>query len=462
MRPSLGHLLRVVLLVAFTLVAFGSIFYQTALSIAGGSQLAYLAVLPVLLGMIAAGCSAPPRGVGDAEADWILAGVLGGLGLLTRFLMEYRFPTLSGLWRLPLIGAVIWVTIAATILFGIRRVANKWPVWLFALATVTPLPYLMATAWLGGSTVAASTVAALLGAIAVFLAGRQRPTPWRLAATAACLLLGAISAVTLAGWPLLVPVTVSGGLVPVVVFTLLTGFTSGRTWEPLSEPTPLPRRSPLSIALLCALTVLLLVLNTPRWTAPPPPPQAQPDWQGRLGLVQADQFGFVRRYLGPDASFARYTVPARDGYSEAAVDVITADNLERLRTYRDVVWYPVSVMPNYTGIDVGNPVVTDAREAASDSSAATDATAKQWYTVTWLWRTGDKYQQVLVVLNQDPTSKAAPPVPEPLSLHDTMAAPALWLTRQQANPSGEVDPAVSQRANEIVSAILRAGAAKRG
>lgn len=451
-----------VLLVAFTVVAFGSIFYQTALSIAGGSQLAYLAVLPVLLAMIAAGCSAPPRGVGDAEADWILAGVLGGLGLLSRFLMENRFPTLSSLWQLPLLGAIIWITVAATILFGIRRVANKWPVWLFALFTATPLPYLMATAWLGGSTVAASVVAALLGAIAVFLAGRQRPIRWRLAATAACLLLGAISAVALAGWPLLIPVAVSGGIVPVVVFTLLTGLTNGRPWEPLSEPTPLPRRSPLSVALLAALAVLLLVLNTPRWTAPSPPPQAQPDWLGRLGLVQADQFGFVQRYLGPGAHFTRYAVPSRDGYSQAAVDVITADNLERLRTYRDVVWYPVTVMPNYTHVDVGNPAVTDARAAASDSSAATDATAKQWYTVTWLWRTGDKYQQVLVVLNQDPTSKAAPPVPEPLSLRDTMAAPALWLTRQQENPSGEVDPAVAGRANDIISAILRAGAPKRG
>lgn len=451
-----------VLLVAFTVVAFGSIFYQTALSIAGGSQLAYLAVLPVLLAMIATGCSAPPRGVGDAEADWILAGVLGGLGLLSRFLMENRFPTLSSLWQLPLLGAVIWITVAATILFGIRRVANKWPVWLFALFTATPLPYLMATAWLGGSTVAASVVAALLGAIAVFLAGRQRPLRWRLAATAACLLLGAISAVALAGWPLLIPVAVSGGIVPVVVFTLLTALTNGRPREPLSEPTPLPRRSPLSVALLAALAVLLLVLNTPRWTAPSPPPQAQPDWLGRLGLVQTDQFGFVQRYLGPGAHFTRYAVPSRDGYSQAAVDVITADNLERLRTYRDVVWYPVTVMPNYTHVDVGNPAVTDARAAASDSSAATDATAKQWYTVTWLWRTGDSYQQVLVVLNQDPTSEAAPPLPEPLSLHDTMAAPALWLTRQQANPSGEVDPAVAERANDIVSEILRAGAPKRG
>ncbi|AQT78489.1 hypothetical protein B1R94_03380 [Mycolicibacterium litorale] len=461
MRPSRGQLLRVVLLIAFTLVAFGSTFYETALSIAGGSPLAYLAVLPILLAMIAVG-SAPPRGVGDAEADWILAGVVGGLGLLAHFLLEDRFPTLSGLWKLPLIAAVIWVTVAATILFGVRRVANKWPVWLFALFTATPLPYLMTTAWLGGSTLAAAAVAAALGAVAVFLAGRQRPTPWRLAATAACLLLGVSVAVALRDCPLLLAVAVSGGAVPVVTFAVLTGFTNGRPRGPLFEPTPLPHRSPLSIALLAVLAVVLLALNTSRWTAPTPPPQAQPNWPSELGLVQTDQFDFVQRYLGPDASFVRYTVPSRDGYSEAAVDVISADNLERLRTYRDVVWYPVTVMPNYTHIDVGNPAVTDARAAASDSSAATDATAKQWYAVTWVWRTGDTYQQVFVTLNQDPTSAAAPPAPELLSLRDTLAAPVLWLSRQQANPSGEVDSEVSDRANDIIAAILRAGAPRRG
>ncbi|MGY4710830.1 hypothetical protein ACXDF8_14930 [Mycolicibacterium sp. CBM1] len=461
-RPSAGHLLRVALFVALVLVAFGGSFYRTALSIAGGSPLAYLAVLPLLLAMIAVGCAAPPRGVGDAEADWILAALVGGLGLVLHFQLESRLPTLSGLWRLPLIGAVIWAAVAATVLFGVRRVAVKWPAWLFAIATVTPLPYLMATAWLGGSPVATSSVAALIGATAVYLAGRQHPLQWRLAAATVCAVLGLGAAVTLAGWPLLVSVTVSAGAVPLLTFVALETAMGGRPSHPHAETTPLPRRSPLSLGLLAAVACLLLVLDIPRSAAAQPPPQARPDWVSVMGLQPSRKFDFVTRYLGPDATFVRYTVPTQEGYPQAAVDVITADDLATLRAYRDVVWYPVSVMPNYTALDSKSPVVKDIRAAASDSSANTEAAARQWYTATWIWRTGDRYQQVLVVLNQDPTSQAPPPPPEPISLHDTVAAPALWLTRQQADPSGEVDPEVTDRAHQIIAEVLSAGAARRG
>ncbi|TDO07884.1 hypothetical protein EV580_5453 [Mycobacterium sp. BK086] len=459
--PSLRHMRRMALLLAFTLVAFGGIFFEVARSIAGGAPIAYLAVLPILLAMVAFGCSAPPRGVGDAEADWILAGIVGGLALLLRFLMEHRLPTLSGLWHLPLIGAVIWTAVAGTILFGVRRVANKWPLWLFALCTVTPVPYLMLTAALGGSTVASSSVAAAVGAIAVFLAGRQHALAWRLAATMATALFGVTCAMALAHVPLIASVAVSAGVVPVASFVALNAFGARRQWELHVEHTPVPRRSFLSVGLLAAVSVLLLVLNSANLAGASSPAVARANWQTVSGLVPTQHFGFIHRYLGNDASFTRYTVPARDGYPQAAVDVITDDNLEALRAYRDVVWYPAAVTPNYAPINLGNVAVPQGRVVGSDSSSVTDADASQWYAITWLWRAGDKYQQVFVVLNQDPVSKAAPPLPAMLTVHDVVTGPALWLTRQQASPSVVADPLVTVRARQVVSDVLSAGAPRR-
>ena len=60
-----------------------------------------------------------------------------------------------------------------------------WSLWIFALGTFTPLPYLLVTAAAGGGVVAAAAVAGVIGGIAVFLAGREHPLLWRLCAGAA-------------------------------------------------------------------------------------------------------------------------------------------------------------------------------------------------------------------------------------------------------------------------------------
>jgi hypothetical protein len=52
---------------------------------------------------------------------------------------------------------------------------------------------------------------------------------------------------------------------------------------------------------------------------------------------------------------------------------------------------------------------------------------------------------------QDP-----PPLPEPPSLRRNLVDPILWLTRQQVDPSTLVDPAVRDRAQQIVDDILAA------
>ncbi len=105
--------------------------------------------------------------------------------MFLRHLMSNRFPTLSGLWQLPLVGAVLWAACAAALLFGVRRVMQMWSLWVFAVGTVTPLPYLLVTAAAGGGVVAAAAVAGVIGGLAVLLAGRERPLVWRLCVGAA-------------------------------------------------------------------------------------------------------------------------------------------------------------------------------------------------------------------------------------------------------------------------------------
>jgi hypothetical protein len=194
-RPTVGVIIRIAALLGLTLLAYGGVFYDTARAISGGSRAAYLIVVPVLLVMIAYGRRTTSRGVGDDETDWILAIALGGLALLLSYLEGDRFPTLSGMWNLQLLGAVMWVAFAAVILFGVRRVGQLWPMWVFASVTVTPFPSLLVTAAFGGTTAAASAVAAVIGAIAVYLAGRRSAWRWRLAATIGCAIAGVAAAV---------------------------------------------------------------------------------------------------------------------------------------------------------------------------------------------------------------------------------------------------------------------------
>jgi hypothetical protein len=155
-RTKTGLVLRLTALVALTLLGFGGVFFDVARSIGGGSRAAYLLVIPVLMVMIAYGRRTKVIGVNDSEADWILGILLGGFALFLTYLAGGRFPTLTGMWNLPLVGAAIWTAFAATILFGFRRVWQLWPLWVFATVTVTPFPSLLLTAALGGSTGSAS------------------------------------------------------------------------------------------------------------------------------------------------------------------------------------------------------------------------------------------------------------------------------------------------------------------
>jgi len=422
--------LRLAALFALILIPFWNIFGAIVSAIGDGSQVAYLIVVPVLITMIAVGYRTPPRGVGDAESDWILAAIFGGLGLFLRYLMSNRFPTLSGLWQLPLVGAVLWAACAAAVLFGVRRVMQMWPLWVFALGTLTPLPYLLVTAAAGGGVVAAAGVAGAIGGLAVFLAGREHPLLWRLCAGVATTTLSVGAALIAVGGgidrsthSLLVLVLLCAGVFPVCGFLVLLGIPT-RTTE-FSGFLAAPRRSPLSLAVLAAGSAVVLVLNLPYGISDGPPARAQSNWAAYLGWPATKRFSFITRYLGERATFVRHTVPSIPGLPEAAVDVITADSLAALRTYRDAIWYPATVPPNYRGLDLGDPRVIAGRAAATDSALATDTHAPDWYVVTWLWNTGTVYQQVFVVVNQ-------------------------------------VDPTVVARAQQVVRRVLDAGRSRHG
>ncbi len=468
-----GLLLRLAALIGLTLLGFGGVFYDVARSIGGGSRAAYLLVVPVLMVMIAYGRRTKAVGVNDTEADWILGIVLGGFALFLTYLAGNRFPTLSGMWNLPLVSSAIWMAFAATILFGFRRVWQLWPLWVFATVTVTPFPSLLLTAALGGTTAAASAVAAMIGALAVFLAGWPRPMKSRVFAGLGCGLVGVAAAGVLPMSSLPVSVAITGGVIPLLSFFLLQRFTTADARQLLLvgqdpadssvQPAPWPHRSPLALMMLAVVAGAHLVLiNTASASATDGQlARADSNWSSRARFAMDQEFGFIHRYLGPDSTFTRYLPPPEEGYPAAAVDVITASSLEALRTTRYVVWYPATSVPNYRFTDLG-AALPGALVLSTDSSAATDGEADDWYAVSWVWTVGETYQQVFVVVSQQPPPQAPPPPrPTPPSLKLTVLAPILWMSRQQVDPETMVDAVVSDRARHVVNDILLAAEAQQ-
>ncbi|MGV0993328.1 MAG: hypothetical protein ACOYB7_13870 [Mycobacterium sp.] len=457
---------RLLILIALTVTPFWGIYSGISGLIAGGSPITYLAVVPALGAMIAYGYRTPPHGVSDPESDWILAAVCGGLGLFLRHLMSNRFPALSGLWHLPLVGAVLWAACLASVLFGVRRVMQTWPLWVFLVATVTPLPYLLFTAAAGGGTIAAAAVTGVIGSVALALAGTLSPMRWRLGGAAVSATLSIGVGFVAAGSHLdqsvhsgLLISLLTGGVLPLIGFVVLQ-VRAARS-GPAAQST-LPKRSVASLVALCLGAVGVFVLNIPFSNAGPAPAQADANWLARMNLSEDQSFPFIGRYLGPHATFTRHRVASRPGFPEAAVDVITADNLAALQTFRDAIWYPATVPPNYRPLDLGNAAITDGRGTATDSALATNGQALDWYIVTWLWQVGSSYQQVFVVVNQTWTSQDPPPFPAALSVRATIIGPALWLARQQADPSTTVDPSVSARARQIIEQVVAAGEPRHG
>ncbi len=459
-----------------TLLAYGDVFYEIARSISEGSRTSYLMVMPVLLAMIAYGGANAAGGMSDGETDWILAIGFGGLALVLSTSAAHRFPTMAGLWGLSVVSAAIWMASVATILFGTDRIKQMPSLLFFALLTVTPLPWMLMTAALGGTTVAATVVAGCFGSVAVFLAGRHSPLRWRAAAAVGCVIVGVGTAWVLDQFPSPIPVAVTAGIIPLLGFSLLQRLSTAKTAPHGNDGvlaseegsgkdtivrasatlTSLPHRSKRALLALTAVAGVHLLLTTPASAATPASQLTHADdtWTARADLTPVQQFSFVQRFLGPDATFLRYQTRSLPGQPAVAIDLITADNLEVLRTSPHVVWYPAPSMVNYRTVEVG--AIKEAHASATDSSAATTGGNQQWYAVSWLWAVAETFQQVFVVVNQDLTSQDPPPLPAPPSFRSTVIDPILWLTRLQADPSTQVDPAVRDRAQQVVNIIVAA------
>ena len=438
--------LRMAAAVALTAAGWAPFYAGIADAASQGSRSTYLLVVPVLLVMIAATHRTPPRGVGDAESDWIVVALAGAGGFIAIHLLGARLPTLAALWRLPLLSTVVWFACVLTVLFGVRHVVRMWALWLFALGVTTPLPALLAIATLGGSDRAATAVAAAIGALAVGLATHAAPARVRLAAPLGCFGIGLLIAW---GWTGTGPTVLVAGVLPVLatVAALRIG-----TKTAVAEEFPLPNRSMLSAAVLVTLAAALLLTS-----APPAGRVADSavdgNWTHRTAWGAPTTFGFITRYLGPGSRWERFAVPPVDGLPAAAVDVISTANPGALRDVADAVWYPSARPLGYRIADPSGSLPAGARTMHSNADAATTGADAQWYAVSWTWHTPTVHQQVIVVVSQALTGVTPPPPPSPLSMPAVSVRPALWLARQQPDDAGPVDDLVRARANDLAERV---------
>lgn len=443
---------RVVAVIALSAVAYSASYQQILTDAIAGSRATYLVVIPLLLAMIATGYRSAPRGVSDSESDWIIATLLGVAGMTVIHLLSDRAESLAGLWRLHLLAIVVWLACAVAVMFGVRHTVRMWALWAFAIGFATPLPFMLATAGLGGSDIAYGVATAAMGALAVFLAGRWAPAGIR-----SCVALGSLAiaggVVVAVGDRLgvLPTVLVAGGLIPVAATVVLTRVTGASTNDAPSASRALPRRSLTSLAILGATAVALLA-TTPVAVRPAAMPTVDADWADRADLTTPTSFPFITDFLGPQSTLVRYDLPGSAVAPAAAVDVMTTSEPAALDDFADAVWYPTSRPLDYHPI-TGPSVPSGARVIHTNADAATDGTGNDWYAVTWTWRAGALSQRVTVVVSQTIGGDRTPPAPQPLSLLQTAVRPALWIARQQPNAAGTVDPRVSQRATQVMSLL---------
>jgi hypothetical protein len=458
-HPRFAFWWRITALSALFFGAYGVVFHQVLTCALAGSRTAFLVVAPLLVAMSAAGYRTAPRGVGDNESDWIIAAISGVAGLAVIILVTNRFPTLAGLWHLELVGALIWVACAGMIIFSVRHVLRMWQVWLFAFLCATALPYLLATAALGGSDAAAVAVAATLGAYAVYLAGRPIRRRWRIGAALISLAIGlglSISLTTFLG--LFVTELIAAGVVPLLAAIGLHHFTLSNGKHRLNAV--FAGFHPLSVRsfVVLALTAVALLVTHFHASSLPAPPTMRGDWAQHIGLAAPAEYQFASRFFGPNANLVRFAVPPAIDRPAAVVDVISTSNLAALRDYSDAIWYPSPVPLNYEAVSAGSDcrIPVDARVVHTNADTATAGSAQNWYAITWVWHAASVYQQVTVVVNQSVGSLDSPVAPAPLSVADTVAKPMLWMARQQPDSAGAVDPRVVIRANDIVHMLVSA------
>lgn len=444
-RLRLGGRAAAVLLLSA--VAYGGTYAHLLADARAGSRTVLVLAVPVLVALIAAGYRSMPRDAADAGWDWIVAALAGAGGFSAIALLSQRFPDLAALWRLDLLGAVLWLACCTTALFGVRYAVRLWPLWTFAVVTATPLPARLLTAALGGGDRAAALVATFFAAVAVFLALRADGFGRRFVVATATLAVG--SAIVLAAADLIglvATVVITAAILPVAV-VLLDRFRRDVPVQPNGAAAGLTGRSAIALVIL-TIGAAVLVTTHPARGDGAPAPRVAADWAARAGLHAPASAPFITRFLGPDATLARFEVPGGNVLPAAAIDVISTPNGAALDDLDHVVWYP-SVRP-VRSVPAGGErsMPPDARILYGDTG-----TGPGWYAVTWRWRAGTDYQRVTVVVSQAVDGDRLPPPPRPITLRDSVIRPSGWLTRPQPDEDAQVDPAVTRRAAHIVALV---------
>lgn len=420
----------------------------------GGSYTGYLLVAPLLAALIAGGVTQPPRGVADAESDWIVAFLIGGGGFLAVRLISHRLPTLAGLWRVENFRMVFWVAACGMVIFSVRHVLRLWSVWLFAFFCAPVMPYLLLTAELGGTENSAVLVAAALGTVAVYFSTWVASRPWRLI-TAGLNFAVAFGVDRLLGLDgVLQRIIVVAAVIPVLSNTILHHFSHvAGTHRFADVVTRFPQRRAWAYPTLVVIALIQLWIYLPVPTRAAVP-EASSNWTAGMGLQPTADFPFIVRFAGPGATLTRYRLPSEPA---VAIDVITTPNLPRLSDYRDAIWYPSTAPLNYVPAQLPGPVRAQSAHSNADRTAGDQA--QDWYALTWLWHTEAAYQRVTVVVNQALES-ADPPAPQTLTWANSLLEPLLWVARQQPDSPGVVSPDVSGTADAVAGQILAAGAPK--
>lgn len=467
-EPNPEHLSRLIFwprlgfILLLTLVDYLPIFLDVVQNAADGSRNAYLVVVPVLAAIVAHRYQSEPRGVGDAETDWIAAFLVAAAGFIVIWLVTDRLPTTGHMWKLHLAAVVIWAACSTSVMFGARYASRMVALWLFVFFSATPLPYLLVAARFGGSDTAAAILAAGLGATAVFLSGRATIWRWRFGVSAACLIVAAVAAVALRGTTLLLTVVVVAGAIPTLSVIALHRFSRTVSRQRRAHVTVrYARRSLASFTALGVIALALLFANASRVDFTKPI-VFRADWIDRSGLTAMSDYGFITRFLGPSATLTRYPVVSAAGVPEAAIDVISTLNTGALRDYADAIWYPTNVPVIFTATELVGRVHVNVRVMHANADATTNGGDRDWYALTWLWRGPTVTQQVTVVVNQSRSDRNLPPSPRPMSFHNQMLEPLLWIPRQQWDSVGVVDELVVQRAEGIAQQLLSSGEASNG
>ncbi|AQA03828.1 hypothetical protein BVC93_16890 [Mycobacterium sp. MS1601] len=358
---------------------------------------------------------------------------------------------MAALWHIDNIGLLVWVAACGTVVFSARHVLRMWNVWILGLVLAPVMPFMLMTAQLGGSDTAITVVSAVVGTIAVFLASRFVSLRLRLLATLGNLVLSLAAVFLLADTGLYLTVIVAAGAVPlIVVLTLHRINWLRRDPDSVATASTLPTCKPQSYGVLAVLAIAMLCIQLPI-TRPAPVDVVAADWVHKSGLEPIESFDFITRFLGPDASLVRYRVPNTPESHESVVDIVTTSDLARLQDFSNAVWYPSTVPVNYAPVDDGAESPAGARSAHSDADSARDENSAHWNAVTWVWHSGEVYQQVTVLTSQ--TAGVTPPAPRELTVDNTLIEPFLWVTRQQPTGAAAVESAVGDATAAVVKSL---------